>query len=278
MPTPIGRTCSVGSRGLLRGRREGELSLYGQRLEAGYSAPGLNTPTDTDQYGGTFADARHGRAERHRQGGPAACEKQGSRDDRPASSTSTTSSTTAGALERGRPPRRAARTTHRSSPVTQEQGDRTDAVVQVGFDSRARWRTYVFGQETLAKTGDREDNNRVGVGGAYRVNDRLAVDGEVSDGDLGPAVKLGTIYQQSEHTQLYLNYALENERGDERPPRAPGQPDLRREDPARGQRERLPRGPLPAHGLVQRPDAERWASVSRRRSAGPSAPTGSSAR
>ena len=31
---------------------QGDLSLYGQRLEAGYSGAGLNTATDTDQYGG----------------------------------------------------------------------------------------------------------------------------------------------------------------------------------------------------------------------------------
>ena len=81
-------------------------------------------------------------------------------------------------------------------PLTQEEGERTDAVVQVGFDSKGQWRGYGFVQKTLAKTGDREDNGRVGVGGSYRLNDRLLVDGEVSDGDLGPAVRLGTSFQE----------------------------------------------------------------------------------
>jgi hypothetical protein len=97
-------------------------------------------------------------------------------------------------------------------PITQEEGDRTDAVVQLGFDPGGRWRTYAFGQGTLRKTDEREANNRGGVGGAYRLNERLAVEGEASGGNLGPAVRLGSSYQQDEHTQRYLSYALENER------------------------------------------------------------------
>ena len=41
-----------------------------------------------------------------------------------------------------------------------------------------------------------------------------ALDAEVSDGDLGAGGKLGTNYLLSERTNLYLNYALENERTD----------------------------------------------------------------
>jgi hypothetical protein len=63
-------------------------------------------------------------------------------------------------------------------------------------------------------TGDREENARVGVGGSYRMSDKLRIDAEVSDGDLGKGGKLGTNYLHSERTSLYLNYALENERTD----------------------------------------------------------------
>ena len=95
---------------------------------------------------------------------------------------------------------------------TQEEGARTDAVVQVEFDSKARWRSYAFGQATVHSTGAREDNHRGGVGGAYRLTDRIAVDGEVSHGEIGPAAKVGTTYQRSERNKLYLNYALDSER------------------------------------------------------------------
>jgi hypothetical protein len=101
-----------------------------------------------------------------------------------------------------------------AAPLTQEEGDRTDAVVQLGYDSRDNWSSYGFVQDTVSSSGSREDNGRVGVGGAWRFSERLAVDGEVSDGDLGTGARLGTNYLYSERTSLYLNYALQNERAE----------------------------------------------------------------
>ena len=36
-------------------------------------------------------------------------------------------------------------------PLTQEQGERTDAVVQVTFDPGTSWRAYGFVQETVSR-------------------------------------------------------------------------------------------------------------------------------
>ena len=99
-------------------------------------------------------------------------------------------------------------------PLNREQGERTDGVLQVGYDSGASWRAYAFGQNTLSKSEERPDNDRYGTGGSYRLTERFRVDAEVSDGDLGPGGRLGTNYLFSERTTLYLNYALENERTD----------------------------------------------------------------
>jgi len=201
---------SLGFADLFEGGR-GHLSLYAQNLDAGYSAPGLTTLTDTQQYGGAFlmpvTDRLHLAAKTDLR-----FEKEGL-DTTAVEVDVDYQVTDHWSLSTG------VRYDDRddNSPVvpeTQEQGQRTDAVVQVGYDSRARWRGYGFGQTTLAKTGNREKNTRGGVGGAYRINDRLVVDGEVSYGDLGPAAKLGTSYQRSESTNMYLTYALENERGD----------------------------------------------------------------
>ena len=188
----------------------GRMSLYYQKLDGGYSAPGLNTLADTDHYGGTFQlpvmDALHLAAKADQ-----VVEDEGL-------------TTTAAELDLGY------QLTNRWSlgagvryedrtddapvvVVTQEEGMRTDATVQVDYDSRDNWNGYGFAQATLAKTGDREGNNRFGLGGAYRFNDRLQLDGEVSYGDQGPAVKFGTSYQQSEKTRQYFSYALDNERG-----------------------------------------------------------------
>ena len=45
-------------------------------------------------------------------------------------------------------------------PLTQEQGDRKDAVVQVEYDSRGRWSAYGFVQDTVSATGDPHRNER----------------------------------------------------------------------------------------------------------------------
>ncbi len=99
-------------------------------------------------------------------------------------------------------------------PLTQQQGERTDAVVQVGYDSKGRWSTYGFVQDTTSVTGDREANSRVGTGGAYRISEKLRISAEISNGDLGAGGRFGTTYMHSDRTSMYLNYALENERGD----------------------------------------------------------------
>src|SRR5262249_43425531 len=99
-------------------------------------------------------------------------------------------------------------------PLTQEQGQRTDAVAQVMFDPGAAWRAYGFVQDTVATSGGREGNGRLGAGGSYRVTKRFRIDGEASEGDLGPGGKVGTSFLYSDLTNLYLNYSLENERTD----------------------------------------------------------------
>ena len=70
--------------------------------------------------------------------------------------------------------------------------------MQVGYDPRETWRAYAFAQDTLSKTENREDNGRIGVGSSYRFGERLRMDMEVSDGDLGPGGRLGTNYLVSD--------------------------------------------------------------------------------
>ncbi len=103
------------------------------------------------------------------------------------------------------------------SPVvapTQTQGDRTDVAVEAAYNSGADWSAFGFVQQTMEVTGNRDENNRVGLGGAYRVSERLTLDSELSEGDTGTAARLGTDYLISDRTNLYLNYTLDNERTD----------------------------------------------------------------
>jgi hypothetical protein len=190
---------------------QGRMNLYVQELGAGYSAPGQTTYTDLTQYGGGLSLPLMGQA------------YVGAKAD--ISDQDGGLKTTTGEVNFGYDVTE--RITVNSGvrhedredrsllvPVTQEEGQRTDAVVQVDYDSRGNWRTYGFVQDTLSKDEGRDNNGRYGAGMSYRVGERLTVDSEVSDGDLGSAGRLGTNYLFSDATSLYLNYALENERTD----------------------------------------------------------------
>jgi flagellar motor protein MotB len=198
---------SIGMEDFIAGS-QGRLTLYTQNLGAGYSAPGLTTLSDTDNFGGTFImplfDRVHIAAKADQR-----TQEQGIE-------------TNAQELDLGYQfndhwlvsggVRNDERTDNSPIvPLTQDEGQRTDAVVQLAYDSRADWRAYGFVQDTLSTTGDRQENGRVGTGGSYRFTDRFRADFEVSDGDLGMGGRLGTNYLYSERTNLYLNYSLDNE-------------------------------------------------------------------
>lgn len=189
----------------------GKVTLYRQELDAGYAAPGLNTLSDTSQLGGTLAMPI---AERFnlRAKADKKLQQQGLEtvaneldvdyllDDR---------WTLSGGV------RVDERKDHSAVvPLTQEEGERSDLRIQAAYDSKSNWAAYGFAQDTVKTTGNRDENGRVGTGGSYRVTDRFRINGEVSGGDLGANAKLGTDYLYSDRTNLYLNYALENERTD----------------------------------------------------------------
>jgi uncharacterized repeat protein (TIGR01451 family) len=190
----------------------GQVALYGQRLEAGYSSSGLNRLRDTDQYGGvarvpitTAVDLT----------------AKGDRVVEDRGLTSTIGELNLGwQIDENWRVQTGARHDARDDDsavvvVTQDEGDRTDVVVQAEYDTRGRWKSYVFGQGSVLATDDREENHRGGVGGAVRVSDRVALNGEVSHGTLGPAAQLGSTYQRSEQSKLYMNYALDSERAND---------------------------------------------------------------
>ena len=199
---------SVGLGDIVQGT-DGRLTLYGQNIEAGYSAPGYATLKDTEHYGGTFRMPLGSRVNLAAKGDQST-QDQGL-ETRALEVDLGFKLTDHWNLSTG------VRNDLRedNSPVvlpTQEEGERTDAVVQLGFDPGKSWSAYGFVQGTVASKGDLEDNGRIGAGGSYRLTKRFSIEGEVSDGDLGPGGKIGTTLQCSERTNLYLNYSLQNER------------------------------------------------------------------
>lgn len=98
--------------------------------------------------------------------------------------------------------------------ATQKQGTRTDLAVNATYNSLGNWTSYGFVQGTTNATGTREENNRAGAGATMRVTERFNIDGEVSSGDTGTGVRFGTDYLVSDRSNVYLSYALDNERTD----------------------------------------------------------------
>jgi len=93
-------------------------------------------------------------------------------------------------------------------------GERTDLAVQLDYTG-AGWGGYAFAQDTVARTGTRRSNDRGGVGGRYRMTDKLAVNGEVSGGDGGLAGKAGVEYQYDDRSSVYTTYVVDTGRTDE---------------------------------------------------------------
>ena len=189
----------------------GRFTFYTQNLDAGYSALGQATIKDTEQYGGTLRMPVTSRLTLAAKGDQRT-EDQGLETravelDAGYKLTETWSLSTGvrNDLRKDRSP---------LVPLTQEQGERTDAVAQIKFTPSDTWRAYAFAQDTVAASGGRPDNSRIGAGGSYRFTKRFQIEGEASDGELGPGAKLGTNFLSSERTNLYLNYSLENERTD----------------------------------------------------------------
>ncbi len=193
------------------GSLNGRSTFYLQEVDGGYSAPGQETITDLTQYGGTFelpvTKRINGRLKFDRK-----VQSEGLETDSGEVNVDYLLSNQ-WTLSSGI--RRDSREDNREDVVeTQEEGERTDGVVRIAYDSQTSWTAYGFIQATLEATGNRDDNGRVGAGGSWRITDRFKLFGELSEGDLGPGASLGTEFLYSDKTTTYVNYTFENERTD----------------------------------------------------------------
>lgn len=190
---------------------KGKATLYNQELKAGYSAPGLSAVTDTKQSGGSVEylvmDNLNLKLKVDKKDVEQGLHTSAVELDADYGITDNWT-LSAGVRNDKRDDQSAV------VPLTQKQGDRTDLALKAAYDSKEKWTLYSFIQDTVKSTGNRETNTRSGLGTEYRVTDKFKVLAEVSGGDQGTAAKLGTEYLISDRTNIYLNYALENERTD----------------------------------------------------------------
>ncbi|MCG8391988.1 MAG: OmpA family protein [Pseudomonadales bacterium] len=202
---------SVGFRDVYANAVDGNMTVYRQQVDAGYSAPGQITAKDTEQVGGTLhvpvtsttnvtvkVDALE--------------QEQGLKTDAAELNVGQRLNqhwtVSAGVRQENR---------EDNSPVvplTQVEGERTDVVLRGDYDSGNRWAAYGYAQSTAGSDGTQEDNDRLGAGGSMRLTDRWRTSAEVSGGDLGVGARAGTEYLISDRSNVYLDYSLENERSD----------------------------------------------------------------
>ncbi len=197
----------------------GTLSAYWQDRERGYSAPGqialngeatsqggvrANLPLSAQDEINVKADVRHGESQH---GGNAELAWKHRVDDVWAVSVGI------------RHDDRDTRIVNRS-PLLSQSGTRTDAIARTDYQplrpdgkpgEREDWSAYGFVQGTVERSGERDPNNRGGLGGSWQVHDRLRLSAEASDGNLGLGGRLGADYRISDRSNAYLNYVLETE-------------------------------------------------------------------
>lgn len=105
-----------------------------------------------------------------------------------------------------------------ASSYLNRAGVRSDLAVKLGFKpdagSRSDWSSYGFVQGTVDRSGDRRRNDRVGLGGDIRFNDRFKLNSELSTGRSGIGAMLGGEWQRNDRTTHYLNYGLDPDRTD----------------------------------------------------------------
>jgi uncharacterized repeat protein (TIGR01451 family) len=105
-----------------------------------------------------------------------------------------------------------------ASAYLNRAGVRSDAALKLGFkpdaESRREWSSYGFVQGTVDRSGERRRNDRVGLGGDLRVNDRFKLNSELSTGSSGVGAMLGGEWQRNDRTTHYLNYGLDPDRTD----------------------------------------------------------------
>ncbi len=192
-------------------RAHGQLTFYWQDLEKGYSAPGLATEHHLTKYGATASIPINERL--------TAGVKADKKVQEEGLETETAELDIDYSFGEHYTLSSGVRHDERSDnstevPDTQEEGQRTDGVVRVLYDSHADWTAYGFVQGTIKASGNREDNNRIGAGGSMKLGDRFKMSGELSGGDLGIGGNLGTEFLYSDRTTLYQSYTIENDRSD----------------------------------------------------------------
>jgi hypothetical protein len=90
----------------------------------------------------------------------------------------------------------------------EDNGERMDAGIQLAYQLSEDAKFYGFAQATLWNTPGFERNDRVGVGGEFRLTEVVGISGEVSYGTTGIGALAGLTFDPSADQHSYIGYRL----------------------------------------------------------------------
>ena len=93
-----------------------------------------------------------------------------------------------------------------------DDGTRTDVGGVVTYKWDEDKAAYVLAQTTVSRSGDRDQDDRVGVGGKMPLTEKVGVSGEVSTGSSGLGAQAGFDYHPTADDHYYLGYKLDPDR------------------------------------------------------------------
>ncbi len=99
--------------------------------------------------------------------------------------------------------------TDEGSGTSTGTGSRTDVALRYDRTVSDRLSWNVFGQVTASRSGTVEANNRAGLGGKVQLNKNLALEGQVSDGNLGVGAQALITYDDQSGKSTYFGYSLD---------------------------------------------------------------------
>lgn len=188
----------------------GKVSAYYEHFDAGFSANGQLTPTETERFGAAInvplGEATRVAAE-YEQLETDGIGKRVVATGEIAQDLGTEVTLTAGV----RHDEQASGLLNNST----QDGKRTDVALQLGYDpTDANWSVYGFGQMTIDRDATRQRNNRGGVGGKVEISDKVSASAEVSGGDGGLGANVELSHRYGDGSEMYLGYGLLTDRTD----------------------------------------------------------------
>jgi Bacterial Ig-like domain len=184
----------------------GRIAGYIEQLDQGFSAPGRQTPADTERVGASLSlgmgdDARN----------KVAVKIDQVDIDRGVNEL-TASADVRRALNDAVSVGVGVRHSDVEGSLVGREGTRTDLGVEAEYAFNETTAIYAFGQGTVDRDGSREASDRGGLGVRGNLTDKITLKGEVSGGDGGTGA-LGELgWLRNEGETYYLNYALDAER------------------------------------------------------------------